>query len=321
MKQVSESLIAALLSNRVLKLDTKPLTAREFWSIFPDASYLEGVMEMDRDQLSSELNITDSEAERVRALLDTSRAFSFEVERLQETGVKLLTVFDEAFPQRLKATLAEQCPIVLLVAGSIEWLDQPSIGVVGSRGVGEEASEVAKDVAVAAVRADYGVVSGLAKGVDQIAMGAALNLGGRLCGIPTEGLHVIARRTDVRGAIHDGALALASPYGPDTPFSVGAAMGRNKLVYGLADATVVVTSDNGKGGTWGGATEALKKNYGRVMVWDGPGAGAGNAALIKKGASPFSEISSEMFSTAFASDPAGRQIKEVVEKQELFPEA
>jgi len=40
--------------------------------------------------------------------------------------------------------------------------------------------------------------------------------------------------------------------------SVGGAMGRNKLIYGLADFGVVVSSDHKTGGTWGGAVEALK---------------------------------------------------------------
>jgi predicted Rossmann fold nucleotide-binding protein DprA/Smf involved in DNA uptake len=35
-------------------------------------------------------------------------------------------------------------------------------------------------------------------------------------------------------------------------------MGRNKLIYGLADFGVVVSSDYKTGGTWSGAVEALK---------------------------------------------------------------
>jgi predicted Rossmann fold nucleotide-binding protein DprA/Smf involved in DNA uptake len=63
-------------------------------------------------------------------------------------------------------------------------------------------------------------------------------------------------------------------------------MGRNKIIYGLARVTVVVASSQGEGGTWAGATEAIRKRYGRVAVWIGPGAGPGNAALVKAGAAP-----------------------------------
>jgi hypothetical protein len=63
-------------------------------------------------------------------------------------------------------------------------------------------------------------------------------------------------------------------------------MGRNKIIYGLSRVTVVVTSAHGEGGTWTGATEAIKKRYGRVAVWVGPGAGPGNAPLVRAGAAP-----------------------------------
>ena len=63
-------------------------------------------------------------------------------------------------------------------------------------------------------------------------------------------------------------------------------MARNKLVYALADLTVVVAADSGSGGTWSGAEEALRKRYGRVAVWRGAGEGSGNAALERMGAIP-----------------------------------
>ena len=36
-------------------------------------------------------------------------------------------------------------------------------------------------------------------------------------------------------------------------------MQRNKLIYALADAALVVSSDYEKGGTWAGAVEQLEK--------------------------------------------------------------
>ena len=42
-------------------------------------------------------------------------------------------------------------------------------------------------------------------------------------------------------------------------------MQRNKLIYALADAALVVNSDYEKGGTWAGAVEQLEREYeGRV---------------------------------------------------------
>lgn len=45
----------------------------------------------------------------------------------------------------------------------------------------------------------------------------------------------------------EGRLVLVSPYDPSTGFNVGNAMQRNKLIYALADASLVVSSDLDEG--------------------------------------------------------------------------
>ena len=317
MTRSSESLAMALLTNRIVDVGVKPLTAREFWKSFTDSAALDGILEMDVDQIASHLIVTPALAHRIRELLDASRALSFETERLEESGVRLLTPMDESFPHRLREKLGEQCPVSLLVAGPVEWLSEANVGIVGSRGVSEATSDAAGEIARSAVRGGFGVVSGLAKGIDQIAMHAAIEVGGRVCGAPTEGIRAVSRRPDVRAAVHEEALVLISPFGPDAPFSVGGAMGRNKLVYALSDLTVVVTSDEGSGGTWAGATEALEKGYGRVTVWEGPDVGPGNAALIKKGAGSVCDLADEAW-LEDEPETAPAPAPEVVEVQKLF---
>jgi predicted Rossmann fold nucleotide-binding protein DprA/Smf involved in DNA uptake len=87
-----------------------------------------------------------------------------------------------------------------------------------------------------------------------------------------------------------GQICLVTPYAPSVAFSVGNAMGRNKIIYGLARCTIVVSSDHETGGTWAGATEALKNGYGRVASWIGPGGGAGNSGLVQRGAAGLSDV-------------------------------
>jgi predicted Rossmann fold nucleotide-binding protein DprA/Smf involved in DNA uptake len=88
----------------------------------------------------------------------------------------------------------------------------------------------------------------------------------------------------VQQFILDGKLVLLTPYAPTAGFSVGAAMGRNKLIYGLAEFAVVVSSDHQTGGTWAGAVEALKANWCPVLVRDTDNVPRGNKELLKLGA-------------------------------------
>ena len=66
-------------------------------------------------------------------------------------------------------------------------------------------------------------------------------------------------------------------------------MGRNKLIYGLSDFAIVVSSDFQTGGTWAGAVEALKAGWCPVFVRDGPDVPKGNRELLRLGAAPLAE--------------------------------
>lgn len=306
MNVTDTSLAALLLTNRIVDVGAKPLSAGEFWELqrkVPDLDVLMGASADDlRDRVGPE------EAERVAALLDAGTAFAFERERLQEEGVQLVSALDDHFPGRLRLMLGDACPAFLLVAGQIDFLTLPMIGVVGSRDASPTAMEVAGEVARAAAARGRAVVSGLARGIDQAAMMAALQAGAPVVGVPSEGVRVAARNAEVRSRVHAGELCIASPYGPGVRFTAGTAMGRNKVVYGLADVTLVVCTDHGKGGTWEGAREAMRRRFGRVAVWTGDGEGPGNAALVKQGATAVSQVE-ELFtleSSAVAQPPAAQ---------------
>jgi predicted Rossmann fold nucleotide-binding protein DprA/Smf involved in DNA uptake len=87
-----------------------------------------------------------------------------------------------------------------------------------------------------------------------------------------------------RDAIQRSDIVLLCPYHPESGFSGPNAMARNKHVYCLSRAAVVVCSDTGKGGTWAGATEDLKKKWVPVWVKHQTDPRSGNRALLERGA-------------------------------------
>ena len=100
-------------------------------------------------------------------------------------------------------------------------------------------------------------MSGGARGVNAVAMRAAFGAAGAVIGVLPEGVERRLKEAATRSAVASGQAVIVSPYHPAAGFSAGAAMGRNKLIYGLADVAVIVSSDLGSGGTWTGAMEAL----------------------------------------------------------------
>jgi hypothetical protein len=154
------------------------------------------------------------------------------------------------------------------------------VGIVGSRDVDDEGSRFASDVSAEAVRLGFGVASGGARGVDQISMRAAYEAGGYSVGILADSLLRTVRQPATQEALDSGRVCLLTPYAPDAPFNTGNAMNRNRLIYSLSDASVVVASALGTGGTWNGAVECLDQRLSKLLVRPGL---AGNEALISRG--------------------------------------
>lgn len=233
--------------------------------------------------ISKRLEIPDVEAEKLAALLDRGGAIALTLEQLSSSGIWCVTRVDESYPSRLKNSLKHQSPPVLFGAGDSSILDKQAIGVVGSRNVDEAGAGFARRLGELCAHSSVAVVSGGARGTDRLAMQGALDADGWAVGMIADSLNRTIRQADVRDFISSGRLVLLTPYQPDSGFSIGAAMGRNKLIYGASDFAVVVSSELQKGGTWAGATEALTASWCPLFVRSGNDVGSGNQELIRKG--------------------------------------
>ena len=332
-----DSLATVLLVSRLCAQGVRPLKASEYWRLLggigagpvPGAGHAEGVgpasgegahavdrlsvllgqREDQLIQLMHRCGLPEDLADRIAGLLERATAVAFELDRLDQSGIRTLTVFDEHYPPEWLARLGAKAPPVVHGAGALDLLDTPGLGVVGSRDVSEAGGALAKEVARLAARRGLALVSGGARGVDQLAMDAAHEAGGAVVGILAESLSRKLKRPDVRRAVYEGSTVMCTPYSPDAPFSAGNAMGRNKLIYAQAALTVVVASDAETGGTWSGATEALKHGYGPVAVWRGEGEGPGNEPLQQRGATPVSSLDDiESLLDAPVSEPPPAQV-------------
>ncbi|HEX7542089.1 MAG TPA: DNA-processing protein DprA, partial [Anaerolineales bacterium] len=115
---------------------------------------------------------------------------------------------------------------------------------------------------------------------------------GTAVGVLADSLEKVVRTR--QDALRRGDLCLVTPYSPDAGFSVGAAMGRNRLIYTLADYAIVVASDAGTDGTWAGATETLKNGWVPIFVLEHERMPEGNKLLLQRGTLPFPHPFREM---------------------------
>ena len=242
------------------------------------------------------------EGGRLMRLLGRGFLLSQAIERWQARAIWVVSRADPDYPGRLKTQLREAAPAVLYGCGGATLLETGGLAIVGSRHVDDALVEHTENIGRLSAQAHRTVISGGARGIDQAAMRGALQAGGCAVGVLADSLERVALARDHREYLMDQRLALISPYDPAAGFDVGHAMQRNKMIYALADAALVVSSDYEKGGTWAGAVEQLEKlHLVPVYVRSNGDAGKGLIALREKGALPWPDPPSpEAFIAALA---------------------
>jgi len=280
------------------------------------------------DALKEE-NPSDIDQSRCERLLARGAAMAFALERWTNKGVWVVCRSDTDYPRRLREHLKIQAPPILYGIGEKRLLDDGGLAVVGSRNVDHYGSDFAIEVSKNAAMQGICIISGGARGIDQIAMGAALAKGGTAVGVMVDSLLKTSLLQEVREAIRDQRLTLVSPYYPEAGWNVGNAMGRNKHIYALSDYALVVIADYQKGGTWEGAVEELRRdNHVPVFVRLHNNVPKGNQELIKIGGLPFpeqpwekplSELLTEAARSACAAAAAIQQDLFTITKQGTVP--
>lgn len=207
------------------------------------------------------------------------------VEYWKERSIWVVSRADDNYPSRLKSQLKENAPPVIYGCGNMGLLETGGLAVVGSRSVNDDLIEYSKEIGRLAARSKITIVSGGAKGVDISSMQGSLEEGGNACGFLSDSLEKAALTRTNREPLMNNQLVLIAANDPRANFTVGFAMQRNKYIYALADASLVVNSDLEKGGTWAGAQEQLEKfHMVPVYVRSTGERSPGIDGLIKKGA-------------------------------------
>lgn len=239
---------------------------------------------MSAADIEGRLRVSPDKADQLAELLARHGQLAFEKERLERLGMWWTTVEEETYPGNLRERLGDGAPPILFGLGSRDNLGRDGLAVVGSRDATPAALELAREAGAQAAEQGWVLVSGAARGADAESMRGAFDAGGAVLGVTPDGLERHLRDASLRQAFAEGQATYVSPYRPDARFSVGAAMGRNKLIYGLARVALVVHTSSGSGGTWSGAIEAL--NHGWVPLYVNAEAEVpkGNTDLIARGA-------------------------------------
>ncbi len=225
--------------------------------------------------------------ERLKCLLDRGFQLAQALERWSARAIWVVGRADPGYPARVKERLKGNAPALLFCCGDAEIANGPALAIVGSRNASKEILAYTSEVAADAAHNGKVVVSGGARGVDRTAMDGATNAGGAAVGVLAGDLERTSMNRTHRNLILEQRLLLVSPFDPLARFHVGHAMHRNKLIYAMADAGLVMDTAIDEGGTWAGAVEQMSK-YGTPVYTRSNGAPSpGLEALRERGALPW----------------------------------
>lgn len=228
------------------------------------------------------------DVDRLKGLIGRGFLLSQVINQWQDRSIWVISRADPDYPRRIKNRLREDAPPVLYGCGNPSVSNTEGLAIVGSREVDDLLVNYTKEVAQLSAKAGKTIFSGGARGIDQAAINGALEATGKAVGVLADSLEKTVLNRVYRNDLIEGHLLLLSPYDPKAGFNVGNAMNRNKLIYALADAALVVNSDFNKGGTWTGAVEQLNKfNFCQLYIRSIGEDSKGLSALRRKGALPW----------------------------------
>ena len=184
-----------------------------------------------------------------------------EIEFIEKNNIRLVCKGDKDYPYRLAE--CNDAPLVLHGMGNADLNAKHIVSIVGTRHASEYGKSVCENFVADLAKFIPGtlVVSGLAYGIDVCAHRAALKAGLPTVGVLAHGLDRIyptAHRSTAKSMIENGGLLTEFMSGTN-PFPQNFVQ-RNRIVAGMADATVVIESAS-KGGSL--ITASLATGYDR----------------------------------------------------------
>lgn len=182
-----------------------------------------------------------------------------ELDFIQKEEISVLTFLDKRYPQRLKN--CEDGPIVLYSKGNMDLNHHRIVSIVGTRQPTNYGKEFTEKLIQELNQIDVMVISGLAYGIDITAHRSCLKNNISTVAVVAHGLdriypsvhHSVAEKMKRNGGILTEYMSDTNPDRENFP-------SRNRIVAGMADATIVIETSL-KGGSM--ITANLANDYNR----------------------------------------------------------
>ncbi len=190
-----------------------------------------------------------------------------QVSMTESLGASIVCLDDPDYPSRLREIASP--PPVLFAQGVLPLSHPRAVAVVGTRSPTSYGTETARNLCRPWSQGGLRIVSGLARGIDEVAHRTALEQGGEtlaVLGCPLNGLGTTGRGRLAQQIAQSGVIITEHPFGaPVVPANF---VRRNRIISGLSQAVVVVEAPH-KSGALITARNALEQNR-ELLACPGP---------------------------------------------------
>jgi len=218
------------------------------------------VFKAKKKEIAAVEGIGEACARSIREWNDFSEAET-EIRFTEQHGIQTIFLTDPAYPQRLLHCYDP--PTLLYYTGNANLNSRYIVSIIGTRNHTDYGRQVTEQLVAALQEQQVMIVSGLAFGIDAIAHRSALQYGLPTVGVLGHGLDTVypiqhkslAREISGQGALLTEFRRYTQPDKHNFPR-------RNRIVAGMADATIVIETAN-KGGSM--ITAELAYTYNRDL--------------------------------------------------------
>jgi len=185
--------------------------------------------------------VDDDIAQKIQNGIDLE-AIKPTLDWLQKDNAHLVTFADSTYPQKLLEI--SNPPAVLYAIGNLQWLNHPTIAMVGSRSATPQGEKNAENFAESLCNQGLCVVSGMALGIDGASHRGAIKANGATIAVVGTGLDIVypAKHRDLAHKIAERGLIISEfPLG--TPSKAQNFPRRNRLISGLSLGCLVVEAN------------------------------------------------------------------------------
>ncbi|RVT98083.1 DNA-protecting protein DprA [Mucilaginibacter limnophilus] len=232
-----------------------PVTARALITYFDDA---EKIFNASPSRLMQVPGIGEKTVKSLNFDAALKRAEQ-EVKFVEKNNIDVLFYSDSRYPKRLKNCV--DAPILLYSRGNADLNNRHVISIVGTRNATDYGRQLCKQLVEDLQQYGVLIVSGLAHGIDVAAHKEALRLNLPTVGVLGHGLDTFypaANRSTAQKMLENGGLL--TEYASETKADRENFPARNRIVAGMADATVVIEASI-KGGAL--ITAEIANSYNR----------------------------------------------------------